>query len=328
MPVNKNAYLRYQLLDQCFANKFRKFGISDLVEYVSDKLGYNISLRQIREDIANLRLGPYNAPITAIPFDGKKCYYRYSDPDFTIFKTELSVEDVANLRSTIEMLGKYRGTPANVWLEEVISNLEYRLGIKVDRENVIGFDRNVRLKGIENLSALIDATVNHQPLEITYQSYKGKEQTNVLHPYYVKEYNNRWFLFGFNETYHCISNYALDRIKAFHFKDVPFRKNTMIDFERYFSDIIGVTIPADNVPRETITLRFSSDRLPYILTKPLHHSQQVTDCTAGEVSITVKPTRELRQLIFSFMPDVEVIAPQWLREEFRQSIAANLNKYT
>ena len=47
MPVNKNAYLRYQILDQCFSNKLRKFSFDDLVDFVSDKLGYNISPRQM-----------------------------------------------------------------------------------------------------------------------------------------------------------------------------------------------------------------------------------------------------------------------------------------
>lgn len=327
MPVNKNAYLRYQLLDQCFSNKYRKFDIARLLDFVSDKLGYTVSLRQIREDIANLRLGPYYAPIEATPYDGKKCYYHYSDPDFSIFKQELSIEELANLRSTIEMLGRYRCIPANAWLEEVISNLEYRMGIKVDRENVIDFEHNDRLKGIEHLTPLIDATVNHQPLEITYKSYKGNEQTNVLHPYYIKEYNGRWFLYGFNETYRHISNYALDRIKAFHNKDIPFIKNTSINFEDCFRNIIGVTIPEDNVSLEKVVLRFTPERFPYVLSKPIHPSQTVTDAGACEIAITVKPTRELRQQIFSFIPDVVVISPQWLRDEIRGKIAENLNKY-
>ena len=106
MPVNKNAYLRYQILDQCFSNKHRRFNIDDLVDFVSEKLGYNISLRQIREDIANLRLSPYHAPIKARQYDGKKCYYHYSDPDYSIFNNELTTEEVANLRSTIDMLSR------------------------------------------------------------------------------------------------------------------------------------------------------------------------------------------------------------------------------
>ena len=59
MPVNKNAFVRYQLLDYCFRNK--RYNIDNLVDYVSDKLGYNISLRQIREDISNMKLDPYDA---------------------------------------------------------------------------------------------------------------------------------------------------------------------------------------------------------------------------------------------------------------------------
>lgn len=327
MPVNKNAYLRYQLLDQCFSNKYRKFGIAELLDFVCDKLGYNISLRQLWEDISNLRLGPYYAPIVATRYNGRKCYYHYSDPNFSIFKHELSIEELTKLRSTIEMLGRYRGIPANAWLEEVISNLEYRMGIKTDRENLIDFERNDRLKGIENLSSLIDATINHQPLEITYQSYKGREQTSVLHPYFMKEYNGRWFLFGYNEAYQRISNYALDRIKTYHSKDVPFFRNTSTNFEDCFKDIIGVTIPDVGVSTERIVLRFSPERFPYVLSKPIHQSQVVTNSDEHEVAITVKPTRELRQQIFSFIPDVVVVSPQWLRDEIKGKIEKNLNRY-
>ena len=54
---------------------------------------------------------PDGVYIEAIPFEGKKCYYRYSEADFSIYKNELSVVEVQNLRSTIEMLSKYRGLP-------------------------------------------------------------------------------------------------------------------------------------------------------------------------------------------------------------------------
>ena len=50
MPVNKNAFDRYRFLEHCFRNKQRRYNIDSLVDYVSEKLGYNISLRQIRED--------------------------------------------------------------------------------------------------------------------------------------------------------------------------------------------------------------------------------------------------------------------------------------
>lgn len=333
MPATKNALLRYQILDRCFSNKHRKYTFVDLLDEVNESLielnGKGVSPRQLKDDIRIMRdSAGYNAPIETYPYEGKKCYYRYSDYNYSIFKRELSLQDLNNLRSTIDMLWRYRSNPANVWLEEVISNLEYRLGIKADSENVISFDQNNRLRGLENLSAIIEATVNHQPLSVTYQNYKGKEQTNVLHPYYIKEYNGRWFLFGYNETYKSISNYALDRIKSFHYEDVPFIKNTRINFEEYFNDIVGVTIPNKEITLETIILRFSPERFPYVLSKPIHQSQIVVNEQRHEISITVKPNRELRQQIFSFLPDVEVVSPQWLRDEVRTNLEENLKKYS
>ena len=327
MPVNKNAYLRYQILDQCFSNKHRKFSFDDLVDFVSDKLGYNISPRQIRDDIANLRIGPYYAPIEATRYDGKKCYYHYRDSDFSIFKNELTAEELTNLRSTIEMLSRYRGIPANAWLEEVISNLEYRFGVKANSENLISFEQNDMLKGLGHLSGLIDATINHQTIELSYKSY-GKDKRQIqVYPYYIKQYNGRWFLFGMNATKNRIESYALDRIEEYGLSDKPFVKNESVDFSTFFDDVIGVSVPYDdNIVTEEIVLRFSEKRFPYVVSKPIHHTQKVLD-EPYTISIKVKPNRELSQQIFSFIPDVEVLSPEWLRNEIRDKIQENLKKY-
>lgn len=326
MPVNKNAYLRYQILDQCFSNKHRRFNIDDLVDFVSEKLGYNISLRQIREDIANLRLSPYHAPICAQQYDGKKCYYHYSDPDYSIFNNELTTEEVVNLRSTIDMLSRYRGIPTNAWLEEVISNLEYRFGVKANSENLIAFEQNDMLKGLEHLTGIIDATINHQTLEIAYQSYWGEKRNIVVYPYYVKQYNGRWFLFGLNDEKGKIESYALDRIESYACGTKSFVENVTTDFASYFDDVIGVSVPYGDVATEEVVLRFSSQRFPYVLSKPIHSSQRVLS-EPNTVSISVKPNRELSQQILSFIPDVEVLSPEWLRNEIRDKLKDNLQKY-
>ncbi len=327
MPVNKNAYLRYQILDQCFSNKHRKFSFDDLVDFVSDKLGYNISPRQIRDDIANLRIGPYYAPIEATRYDGKKCYYHYSYSDFSIFKNELTTEELTNLRSTIEMLNRYRGIPANAWLEEVISNLEYRFGVKANSENLISFEQNDMLKGLEHLSGLIDATINHQTIELSYKSYGKDKRQITVYPYYVKQYNGRWFLFGMNATKNRIESYALDRIEEYDSSDKPFVKNESVDFSTFFDDVIGVSVPYNkDVVTEEVVLRFSEKRFPYVVSKPIHHTQKVKE-EPYTISIKVKPNRELSQQIFSFIPDVEVVSPEWLRNEIRDKMQENLKKY-
>lgn len=333
MATNKNAQLRYQVLDRCFSNFHHKYTIDELIDKVNDRLedlyGTEVSIRQIREDIKYMKdRMAFNAPIVAYPYEGKKCYYRYSDPDFSIFKNELSVEDVNNLRSTLDMLNRYRGLPSNAWLEEVISNLEYRFGVKPNSENLISFEQNDQLKGLEHLSGLIDAVINHTTLNVHYKSYKGVEFTHTIYPYYIKEYNNRWFLFGLGEERNEIENMALDRIVDYSISNKPFKKNGTIDFNTYFDDVIGVTIPKDDVKVETIKLRFSNNRFPYVLSKPIHHSQTVVEGEANTIQIKVRPTRELNQLIFSFIPDVEVLSPEWYRTSIAEKIKDNLEKYS
>lgn len=127
MPKNKNAEHRFLILDRCLSDFSHKYSIDDLLDKVNDQLydSYGsksmIMTRQLRGDLNTMRkMLPDGVYIEAIPFEGKKCYYRYSEADFSIYKNELSVAEVQNLRSTIEMLSKYRGLPSNGWLEEVI----------------------------------------------------------------------------------------------------------------------------------------------------------------------------------------------------------------
>ena len=335
MPTNKNAQLRYQVLDRCFSDFHRKYDIDDLLDKVNDALydlyGTEVSIRQIRDDIKYMRdRVTYNAPIKAYQYDGKKCYYRYEDRSFSIFNNELSTEEVATLRSTIEMLGRFRGVPSNAWLEEVISNLEYRFGVKANTENVVAFEQNELLKGLEFLGELIDSALNHQPLNLLYRTFAGNERQAIIHPYHVKQFNSRWFLIGLQEGTHgnYITNKALDRIVKFSRANVPFIPNKDIDFNEYFKDIVGVTVPEDHPVAEAVVLKFAPERFPYVVSKPIHSTQVVLSEEEQTLQITVRPNKELEARIFSYGPQVEVIKPLWLREQIEEKIAETLKKYS
>ena len=336
MPVNKNALLRYRILDRCFSDRHHYYDIEELVGKVNeafiDMYGKTVSLRQIRADISYMKdRVSYDAPIEAIPYDGKKCYYRYSDPDFSIFNSDLSNEEVEKLRTTIKMLGRFRGIPGNAWLEEVISNLEYRFGVKANNDNIVAFDQNTQLKGIEFLSELIDSAVNHTPLKIIYKTFSGIEKTRIVHPYHLKEYNNRWFLFGLQESdkhENFITNMALDRIVSFSRpSNIAFIPNNDIDFSTRFKDVVGVTIPDEHPNVEEVILKFDPVRFPYIVSKPIHSSQKIVNEEEYTLSLHVRPNKELEAQIFSFGHQVEVLKPEWLRQQIAGKIAETYKKY-
>ena len=334
MAQTRNAQLRYRVLDRCFRNRVSPKTFEELKKEIDRVLGdldNNIPLisdRTLREDIRIMRApSGFNAPIVARKVGNDQFRYYYSDPKFSIFKTALSEKDVDTLQSTIEMLGRYRGLPSTAWLEEIISSLELRFDLKVSHKQLVAFEQNPELKGLEHLSALIDATMNEQTLDITYRSYRGNENTYAISPYYMKQYNGRWFLLGLDNTKCRLMNMALDRIVSFKSSTEDFVPNQNIDFDTYFDDIIGVTVPDDDIKKETIVLRFSEARYPYVISKPIHPSQKIIDPESHTISISVRPNRELYQHLLSFTPDVEVVSPEWIRKAVAERLKASLEKH-
>ena len=125
-----------------------------------------------------------------------------------------------------------------------------------------------------------------------------------------------------------ITNLALDRIVSMNIADdVQFVPNNDIDFEHYFDNVVGVTIPNEEVELQKIVLQFTKHRFPYVRSKPIHVSQQIESARDGIVSLLVKPNRELEQQILSFGPDVEVLSPIGFREQMKEKIQEMMKKY-
>ena len=328
MPVTKNALLRYKILDRCFSGTVW-YSFDELLDFVNDELEaqglYGISCRQLRDDIKNMR-DIYSAPIEAKPKWGRKCCYMYDEEGFSIFKSGISDEDYNVLKSTLEMLAKYK--VSNVWLEDVITNLECRFDIVPNTEKLVLFDENRNLKGLEFLGDIIKHTVAHEAIDVVYRSYHGREKKHCFHPYCVKQYNGRWFVLGYESVHGRVSNFALDRIRGVKKSDTAFVDNVFFDIEEYFKDIIGVTQPDERSSEILeVRLKFDAERFPYVVSKPLHHSQIVVDEQERIIEIRVKKNKELKQKIFSYMPQVEVLSPVSLRKEIVADIKENLRRY-
>ena len=317
MATNKHALIRYKSLDKCFGNKWKKFFIEDLIEFcsasLSDYIGSEtkVSRRQLLDDITFMRSeGGYQAPIISMK-EGRRVYYRYNPIDYSILKQPLNEAEQEQVRLALETLGRVKGMPQLEWLNTVQTKLSAGLGLDSASIPVISFEVNEFLKGLEYLEALYQFINHKRVLQISYQGYRQESaEIQTIHPYYLKQFNNRWFLFGWNDGLARLQNMALDRIlQVSEVNEVPYRDCT-IDFEAYFEDIIGVTNPEEK-DVERIVLKFTASRLPYILSKPIHGSQRLKD---GLIHLELKVNRELISLLLSYGSDVEILEPKLLRE--------------
>jgi len=335
MPVNKNALIRYQTLDRCFRNSGRNYLFEDLqaeIDKVLQELSPNaggISRRQLFMDIQFMESeAGWSVPLERVAM-GKKTAYRYEDPHFSINNQPLNETEVKQIDSALQILSRFRGLPQFEWISEIVPLMENKLGIAGGGREVISFDSNVDYKGFENITPIFNAITNRRVLRITYQDFKTTEPAILnFHPYYLKQYNNRWFAFGFNEANAFPAwNLSLDRIQ--HIEETQSHyKDTDTDWDDYFYDIIGVTRLQNKEPEE-IKLLFNKNIAPYITTKPLHPSQKERLTDDGlETRIKVIPNFELESLILSFAENVIILGPDWLKEKMKERFQAALGKYS
>ena len=325
MATNKHATIRYQALDKCFSNFGRKFFIEDLIEacavaiYDFTGIENGVKRRQIFDDITFMESQEgYSIPLVRHK-EGLRTYYRYEDKDFSINKQPLSPNEAEQLRNTMIMLSRFRGLPQFDWMAETMARLESSFKLSDGAaENVVFFEQNPYLKGLEHFSALFSATVTNQPLSIEYHPAFGKVHTYEIHPYALKQHASRWYIIGLSvvdEAENRLRIFAIDRVERFEPIAVEFIPNHTIDFEDYFDDILGVTINVDAKP-ERIRLKVDARSYNFISTKPLHHTQKIVSSGDGYVIVELKIAYnyELETALLEFADTVEVLEPQHLRD--------------
>ena len=201
------------------------------------------------------------------------------------------------------------------WMEELLIRIESTFKLKSTENPIIGFEQNPYLKGLNFFTELFNAIHYKKVLNVYYQSFKQEKPIEIyLHPYFLKQYNNRWFLFGLNESTNSISNLALDRIIKIKEISKEFIENKTIDFEEYFDDVVGVTV-LENKESIKILLQISNELFPYIESKPIHGSQKIKERNSKSaiIELSLQLNYEFISLVFSYGEEVTVIEPEELK---------------
>ncbi len=326
MPNTKSSDIRYKVLDRCLRRG--GYSTSALMEEVNKELEFQgfpkvTALNTIRQDM-DFIASSYPDIVIEGQKTGRNVTYSYKNPESSIFRLPFNDEELAQLTQCMAILSQFEGTPQMEWMQSFIERFKLSLNIDVDGKKVVGFDECRYLRGKEHFSTLLSAICNKQVLAISYKSFvRGTEKEVLLHPYYIKEYNNRWFLLGREHGFDSISHLAFDRIERINpTTGITYIENKDHDFnDEYFSDIIGVTKRLECEP-EKIRLWVDESLYPYIQTKPLHESQKLKSHAKDgyEIEIEVRPNYELEQLILSYGERLTVIAPESLREKIKRRL--------
>lgn len=330
MPVDKQVLLRYRVLNNCFRNPFREYTIDDLVNECSKAMREEldmlagVSKRTVQNDIANLETN-YHIRLIEDLRKGRQRIYRYVNTDYTLPMYRMNDRERHKLQDAIRVLGHFEGEPLYDWARNFLMQIEAGL-FDDDSSTYVSFQSNPDYEGHQHFAPLLEAILNKRALKIIYKPFGKDPISATIYPYYLKQFNDRWFLIAQEKGFQRYAHYALDRIEEFKEVAVPY-KEADVEFSEYFDDVIGVTVPSEDA--EDIVIKVNAKRFNYIRTKPLHLSQRTLEETPGYaiVSINVKVNNELESLILSFGSDMEIISPKSLRDRISAKIQSMSEKY-
>ena len=243
---------------------------------------------------------------------GRKHYYRYRDGIESIYNRELTAEEIERLQEVRSLLQGLRGMPQLEWIDEMAARFD---------QNIMGSERSIA--GFEDgtpgdaqfFLQCFNAISHKQVLTIKYGPFGAEAKERIIHPYYLKQYLRRWYLYATIEGKEFVTCFSLDRVRSARINnEVDYREST-IDFNHYFDDIVGVTHPQDGVVEEVV-IEGDSWAEYYLRTLPIHPLQQLE--SLGEegcrVTLDVMINNELIQELAFYGDHLCVESPMSLRE--------------
>jgi predicted DNA-binding transcriptional regulator YafY len=330
MPKNKNAMLRFRIIDGCLTNPLKSYPkLQYIKEKIEEQLMTKISESMINKDLSEMKK-TYGAPIKYNKYHEGYCY---TQPGFTIKEFPLTTEEISALDFSTALLHQLSGSKLFDQFENAINKVieGYRISkiIGKSERQLIQVEEPVKTAGSQWLEPILKAIVEKKSVLLTYHKYGGAPTTHLFSPYILKEYRNRWYVAGYSARSERTLVLALDRMLELSASKEPYVNQPDFNPDEFFKYSFGITQIHDEHP-EIIVLSFTPFQAPYIIGQPLHHSQKIVLENEKEIQISMNVyiTQELIMSILSYGENVTVISPAHFRENIKERVKQMWQRYS
>lgn len=190
----------------------------------------------------------------------------------------------------------------------------------------VEFENEAHDKTVPNFKSILEAIQKNLEITFTHFSfYHIKEEKYTLKPYFLKQYQNRWYVVG--ETEKGYRTFGIDRIENINITTKKFKPKTE-DAKDQFSNVIGLNYVDHKL--EKIHLSFHITQKPYLESLPLHRSQKQIhpeNQSSFDIELLIHPNFEFRQQILKYGSLVKVIEPKWLASEIKEELRKGFEGY-
>lgn len=329
MPNNKSAYIRYRLIDSLLRNNdFVKTSL--IIDKLYERHDISVANRTINKDINDMQM-ELHAPIEYS--SQKKAYYYPDDVDDIFPAIELKDEELNALLFYTNNIANYKNIGIFKDFTNAIDKVIDAVKIEASQQRasnriVIQPENFPKFQGSELIPEIISGYDTNFKFNFDYQKHNSEEIKNhTITPILLKEYDHLWYLIGKIEEKDFVTIFALDRILNFTLTEEKCEKITDFDSDKYFNHAFGISVPEGEV--ENVVLEFDAWRGKYLISSPIHKSQQLINEENDKLifSFKVIPYHELHSKILSYGNSVRVLKPESLRLKIKEILNDALKNY-
>jgi predicted DNA-binding transcriptional regulator YafY len=333
MPKNKQAYIRYRIIDASVRNKQKPFPSKEELIAACEVIA-TVSLRTIEQDLHDMQFDEELGYFAPLKFDRKQKGYYYEDSNFSISNIPLKENDFYALEFAVALLKQFEGIDTVAQFGEAVAKIEDYVNVRTlmtDTEiaSVIQLEQSTSSQGQEFLNIILPAIKERKEIQLKYKKFDSSiEKTYNIHPYVLKEYRNRWYTTGLSVTSKNIVTFGLDRIVSIHTLSDSFSINPDFNIADYFKHSFGISV-SNKLKPEVVMLSFTPQQGEYIKSQPLHTTQKVLIDSFEQcvIEITVIPSFELFAQLLSYGSHVKIIKPAWLIENLKGELLKATKHY-
>lgn len=271
----------------------------------------------------------YVVPIT---YDRQRRGYCLTNPQ-TRKILPLRTEELATLAVFYDLASHAKG-PLKKYFENILRMFQVCVNSPVKEFPELTKTFHIVMPAMEEykdealLGNIIRAIFNRKRIFIRYHGLTTKERTTrKVDPYALVLHEGFLYLYGFCHKRRAFRWFALDRIESLVVMEETFFRDEGFDIEEELRQSWQMYQGAGQV---MVKMRFSKEVSHLVLRRRYWHpSEKRKVLPDGQVELTfyVDGTEEIKGWIYSWLPYVEVLEPEGLREEVFQELKEALTRH-
>ena len=219
----------------------------------------------------------------------------------------------------------------NLFKRIAFSNLLNKsIRLETDTHKYLALDETSIVENFQYFDSILEAIKARKEIRFEHTSFYHTERkapkTHTIKPHLLKEYQNRWYVVG--ETDAGFRVFGIDRLSGLQILDnKPFRNKTDEANEKLYHTV-GLNFSAHEPTR--MVLRFHESQKPYLESLKLHNSQKIVEEDLEgfyTISLFVNYNFELKQQLLKYGSLLEVVEPDFVREDIKNELKKAVAAY-